>query len=84
MPDLNTIANLAQAVAVIVAAGPIVHSWRKLRPLVEDLRRQTGRATRWEWFQWLAERMMERETARPPVPAHVEHRAWTGAVSRPA
>lgn len=57
-------------------SGTIVHSWRKLRRLVEDVRAETGRDTRWEWFQWLSERMIERETARPPIPAHVEYRGW--------
>jgi hypothetical protein len=27
-----------------------------------------------EWFQWLAERMMEREKNLPPVPAYIAHR----------
>jgi hypothetical protein len=57
-------------------SGTILQSWRKLARYVEDLRRHTGRDTRWEWFQWLAERMAERETSAPPVPAHVEHRDW--------
>jgi len=60
-------------------SGPIVHSWSKLRRFVEDVRRQTDRETRWEWFQWLAERMLEREALRPPVPAYVAHRAWKSA-----
>jgi hypothetical protein len=29
-----------------------------------------------EWFQWLAERMLERETASQPVPAYIAHRHW--------
>ena len=57
-------------------SGSIVHSWRKLRTLVEGVRVDTGRDTRWEWFQWLAERMLERESASPPVPAYVQYRDW--------
>ncbi len=34
---------------------------------------------RWEWFQWLVERMLERESLRPPVPAHLSHREWKDA-----
>lgn len=56
-------------------SGPIVHSWEKLKGVVANVRERTGRETRWEWFQWLAERMMEREETSPPVPAHVQHRS---------
>lgn len=57
-------------------SGSIIHSWLKLRPLVFDLRERTGRATRWEFFQWLAERMLEREEKAPPVPAYLAHANW--------
>ncbi len=59
-------------------SGSIVHSWRKLGPFVEGLRTEIRRDTRWEWFQWLAERMIERESNAAPVPAHVQHRHWPG------
>lgn len=58
-------------------SGPIVHSWAKLRHLVEDIRRDTKRETRWEWFQWLAERMLARESTTPPVPAYTVCRKWS-------
>ena len=57
-------------------SGPIVLSWRKLRVLVEEMRSQDQRETYFEWFQWLAERMLDRETEAEPVPAHVQHRDW--------
>jgi hypothetical protein len=57
-------------------SGPIVLSWKKLRRLVEELRRIGGRETYFEWFQWLAERLAERESKTLPVPAHIEHRNW--------
>jgi hypothetical protein len=57
-------------------SASIVQSWQKLGPYVGELRAEQRRATRWEWFQWLAERMMEREAASPPVPAHEAHRSW--------
>jgi hypothetical protein len=50
-------------------SGPIVLSWKKLQPYVEHLRQQYNRDTWSEWFQWLAERMMERESKLPAVPA---------------
>ncbi|MFQ5680108.1 MAG: hypothetical protein ACE5HP_11700 [Gemmatimonadota bacterium] len=58
-------------------SGPILVSWRKLRPHVEAERAEQERETIQEWFQWLAERMAERESSAPPVPAHVAHRSWT-------
>ena len=63
-------------------SGSIIHSWLKLKPLVLDLRERTGRATRWEFFQWLAERMLEREAKVPPVPAYLAHANWKPSKSR--
>jgi hypothetical protein len=57
-------------------SGTILHSWNKLRRFVEEVRAETGRETRWEWFQWLSERMIERESTKSPIPAHVQHRNW--------
>jgi hypothetical protein len=58
-------------------SGAIVISWRKLHVYVEEDRRDLGRETVWEWFQWLSERVAEREREINPVPAHVAHRDWT-------
>ena len=57
-------------------SGPILISWRKLLPYTTDIRRQYQRDTWSEWFQWLAERMMERESKTPPVAAYIAHRDW--------
>jgi len=57
-------------------SGPIVLSWKKLRRVVEEMRRIGGRETYYEWFQWLAERLEERETETAPIPANIEHRDW--------
>lgn len=57
-------------------SGPILISWRKLNVFVEEDRRALDRETVSEWFQWLAERMIEREKRTPAVPAHVAHREW--------
>jgi hypothetical protein len=58
-------------------SGPIVQSWRILRVANEEHRKILGRATMYEWFQWLAERIAEREArVGPPVPAHIEHADW--------
>jgi hypothetical protein len=57
-------------------SGPILISWRKLLPYTTDLREQYQRETWSEWFQWLAERMMERESKTPAVPAYIAYRNW--------
>lgn len=55
-------------------SGTLTISWRKLHVFVEEDRRFVERDTAWEWFQWLAERMIEREENSPRVPAHIAHR----------
>ena len=55
-------------------SGPILLSWRKLRVYLNDMREQLGRSTWSEWFQWLAERLIERESQSPVVPAYIAHR----------
>jgi hypothetical protein len=57
-------------------SGPIRVSWERLEPLIRTTRQRSGRETISEWFQWLADRMAEREAAVPPRPAHIEHRDW--------
>jgi hypothetical protein len=55
-------------------SGSVSVSWRKLHVFVEENRRFVERKTVWEWFQWLAEQMSEREKRTTPVPAHRAHR----------
>jgi hypothetical protein len=55
-------------------SGPIVVSWRKLCRYIAELRRDAQRDTYFEWVQWLAQQMMEREKQTPPVAAHIAHR----------
>ena len=57
-------------------SGAIAISWRKLHVFVEEDRKNLDRATVWEWFQWLAERMAEREGKQAPIPAQIAHRDW--------
>lgn len=52
-------------------SGPIAISWEVLADYVVEERKEMQRDTMWEWFQWLAERMQERESIRPPIPAYV-------------
>lgn len=58
-------------------SGAIAIAWRKLHTFVEEDRKNLQRETVWEWFQWLAERMSERETRATPVPAYIAHRDWS-------
>jgi hypothetical protein len=58
-------------------SGAITISWRKLHTFVEEDRTSLERDTVWEWFQWLAERMTEREQRSAPIPAHIAHRKWS-------
>ena len=57
-------------------SGPIVLTWRKLERYLEELRKERQRDTLFEWFQWLAERIIEREETTAPTPAHIGHRNW--------
>jgi hypothetical protein len=57
-------------------SGPILFSWQKLETYVNELRRDLNRETLFEWFQWLSDRMKEREESRSPVPAHIAHQDW--------
>jgi len=50
-------------------SGPIVQSWQKLGKYMQGFRADLQRDTAFEWFQWLAERMIERETTDSAVPA---------------
>ena len=57
-------------------SGPISVSWRKLSRYVFEQRAMLDRETAFEWFQWHAERMIDREKQTPPTPAHIAHRDW--------
>jgi hypothetical protein len=57
-------------------SGAIVISWRKLHAFIDEDRRMMGRETVWEWFQWLAQRMLAYEEKSPPSPAHIAHKDW--------
>ena len=57
-------------------SGPIRFSWQNLERYVNDLRKELGRETLFEWFQWLSDRMQEREKEVTPIPAHIAYRDW--------
>lgn len=57
-------------------SGPVIQSWQKLEKYILEFRARVKRETAFEWFQWLAERMLERETTAEAIPAYVAHRDW--------
>lgn len=57
-------------------AGGIITTWLKLRRFIEDERKALNRETWAEWYQWLAERILEREANKAVVPAHIEYAGW--------
>ncbi len=57
-------------------SGPVIQSWQKLETYIMQFRARVKRDTAFEWFQWLAERMLERETKTQPVPAYQAFRNW--------
>jgi hypothetical protein len=64
-------------------SGPIRISWHRLEGHVRGERAETGRETINEWFQWLNDRLAERESTERPVPAHIAHRDWRPKGHRP-
>lgn len=59
-------------------SGSILISWRKLRTFVLQFRAEVKSESGFEWFQWLAERVMEREGSLPTLPAYVAFKNWKG------
>ena len=57
--------------------GPITISWQKLELYVSGMRQEHQMDTIFEWFQWLAERMKDREKNRSPMPVYITHKEWT-------
>ncbi len=49
--------------------------WRKLQPWVDHLRIEQKRDSAYEWFQWLAERLAEKER-RTDMGAYRKYRNW--------
>lgn len=54
----------------------IIISWKRLKQYVIDLRVELQRETSFEWFQWLAERTIEREKTKRPIPAYLAYSNW--------
>lgn len=58
-----------------LVGGVAVHLWARLRPWALAVREELDQPLMLEWYQWLAERLIERE--RPAaVPAYARFRDW--------
>ena len=57
-------------------SGPILLSWNKLESYVNEVRGTWNRESAFEWFQWLAERVGERDTKLQPLPAYQTYKDW--------
>ena len=55
----------------------IVSSWQKLKPSIEERRKRLAYPGVLEWYQWLAERLIEREALASALPAYEAYRDWT-------
>jgi hypothetical protein len=58
-----------------INGGNSILFWRKLQRWIEQMRTEQGHALLFEWFQWLAERMAERDRLKQ-IPAYHRHREW--------
>jgi len=58
-----------------VMGDAILILWKKLRPWVEHLRREQKRDSAYEWFQWLADRLAEKNR-RTGAGAYKIYRNW--------
>lgn len=59
-------------------SGIILISWRKLSGFIKQFRESSNRDTGFEWFQWLAERILDREKGPSAIPAYIRHKSWKG------
>jgi hypothetical protein len=66
----------AVSLAVVdeLVGGMTRTSWDRLAPWVLQSRVTSGIPKAYEWFQWLAERLIERDPT--PTPAYQAHRDW--------
>lgn len=68
--------EISMAVMDDYFSGPIVISWKKMQNYIEQDRKDLNRDTLHEWYQWLAEHMVERESTMQVKPAHVMYKNW--------
>lgn len=57
-------------------SGPILQSWLKLEGYIKELRNEMDRHTMFEWFEWLVDRMKDREDLQGRIPAYIAFKDW--------
>lgn len=58
-----------------LVGGVGVHLWARMRPWAEAIRVEHNQPLMLEWFQWLADRLEERERPKA-VPAYIRLQSW--------
>ena len=56
--------------------GFIIITWKKMQRYIEEQRKIHARESWAEFTQWLAERVIERESKNTVVPAYIKHKDW--------
>ena len=59
-----------------LVGGVVVFWWYRILPFVERDRHRTSNPKSYEWFQWLAERLVERRNVGSGLPAYMAHAHW--------
>jgi hypothetical protein len=57
-------------------SGPIVSCYKRTSHLIEHCRIESGIEGDFEWFQWLAERIIEYDEGKNRLPAHKAYTDW--------
>jgi hypothetical protein len=57
-------------------SGLIIHSGKKFKNYLVEMRELTNRPTYFEWFQWMYEQIEKRESKTPAIPAYIEYQNW--------
>jgi hypothetical protein len=57
-------------------SGLIIHTGKKFKNYLEEMRQITNRQTYFEWFQWMYEQIEKRESKASAIPAYIEFRNW--------
>lgn len=58
-----------------LVSGAALAIWRILQPWIEEIRTDRSYPTFWEWYQWLVERLQERQSPERP-PAYKMYADW--------
>ena len=84
--ELSSAAQWAEVIGLITILGAAIYSWFQIKELKESRRSaatlslanlfQSGVESDFEWFQWLAERIIEYDEGKKIQPAHIAYRDW--------